>query len=346
MTDNLFKEGGPLNVRREGNDRYKMSISLPTDEDGLVGRECPNEVCSPGYFKVKPGTGITDGQINAFCPYCRTEAEPGDFITKAQTDYALTLVENEAVDGINRMLNEALDLGASGKKKMDAGLFSIEMSLKPATPNPISRPLEEELRRDVTCPHCGLEHSVFGLAIWCADCGEDIFLTHVDKELQVIEKMLSVVGERRQTLGARVAGRDVENALEDLVSVFEAVLKFIAKLWLDKQGMSAEEVVEVLEKKVRNQFQNIDLASSLFKKYLGVDLFENIPSDNVGALRTIFEKRHPITHNLGVIDRKYLDHVRNSELQGREIRVNNLEVLNAIEIAHSVISSAYQKIQK
>jgi hypothetical protein len=87
----LFDEGGDLNIRRTGADEYRMSVSMPVDDDGLIGRECPNEMCSPAYFKVKLGTGITEGQAGAFCPYCRRSGEPGDFLTKAN-QYASNLV--------------------------------------------------------------------------------------------------------------------------------------------------------------------------------------------------------------------------------------------------------------
>jgi hypothetical protein len=343
MSDGLFEEGGPLNVRRTGQDKYEMRISIPTDEDGMVGRECPKEDCSPGYFKVKLGTGITEHQETAFCPYCRTEAEPSNFTTQAQKDYAIALVKNNAINGINRMLKKSLGLNSAGKRKIGAGLFSIEMSLKPGRPDYVPRPIEEELRRDIVCPNCGLEHSVFGLATWCADCGQDIFLVHVDKEFKVIEKMLSVVDKRREELGARVAGRDIENAIEDMVSIFEAVMKIITSRHLLKQGTQPDEIADILEKQIRNQYQNIKSAQEVFKKFVGIELFEGLSSPSSEALTLIFEKRHPITHNLGVIDRKYLARVRSGELQGREIRVSSQEVFDVLEITRSVISSAYQR---
>jgi len=343
MSDSLFEEGGPLNVRRTGQDNYEMRITIPTDEDGMVGRECPNQDCSPGYFKIKLGTGITEHQETAFCPYCRTEAEPSNFTTQAQKDYAIALVKNHAVNGINRMLKKSLGLNSAGKKKIGAGLFSIEMSLKPGRPDYVPRPLEEELRRDIVCSNCGLEHSVFGLATWCADCGQDIFLDHVDKEFQVIEKMLSVVDKRREELGARVAGRDIENAIEDMVSIFEAVMKIITSRHLINQGTSADETADILEKQIRNQYQNIKSAQVVFKKFVGIDLFEGLPDMSLEALTLIFEKRHPITHNLGVIDRKYLARVRSGELQGREIKVSSQEMFDMIEIARSIVSSAYRQ---
>lgn len=343
MHDSIFKEGGPLNVRRIGQGDYEMTITIPADEDNMVGRECPNKDCSPGYFKIKIGTGITEHQETAFCPYCRTEAEPSDFTTQSQKDYAIALVKNHAVNGINRILKKSLGLNSAGKKKIGTGLFSIEMSLKPGRPDYVPRPLDDELRRDVVCSNCGLEHSVFGLATWCADCGQDIFLVHVDKEFQAIERMLSVVDKRREELGARVAGRDIENAIEDMVSIFEAVMKIITSRHLTKHGYSADETADILEKQIRNQYQNIKSAQDVFKKFVGIDLFEGLSDISLDALTLIFEKRHPITHNLGVIDRKYLTRVRSGELQGREIKVSSQEMFDMIEMARLIISSAYQR---
>ena len=158
--------------------------------DGLVGRECPNAECSPGYFKVKLGTGITEGQVHAYCPYCRQEGEPSDFTTQAQIDYALGVLKNEVVKGIDKSIQKALQLGSSHKKTYGSGMFKMEMTYKSSKPDYVPRPLEEELRRDIICPNCGLEHAVFGLATWCPDC-ERMYLCVMSKlNLALSRKLL------------------------------------------------------------------------------------------------------------------------------------------------------------
>lgn len=343
MSGEIFQEGGPLNIEDSGSDEYQMSIDIPTDEDGMFGRECPHENCSPGYFKVKPGTGITEDHEKAFCPYCRKEDEPGGFTTQAQQDYAIALVENEVIKGVNQMIEKSFGFGPSKKKKMGGDLLSVEMSYKPSKERNKPRLFEEELRRDVTCSNCGLEHSVFGLATWCPDCGKDIFLIHVYSELNVVKRMLSVIDTRFAELGSRVAGKDVENALEDTVSIFEAVLKIITDRYLSRDGMNSDEIIEVIQKKVRNKYQNTRLAGVTFLEQVGIDLYEGISEIDLDLLRVTFEKRHPITHNLGIVDRKYIERVRTGELEGREIRVTADDVLKAIEIISKVISTVYQK---
>ena len=122
----FFEEGGEFNLRRTGPDEFRMSVPFPSDEDGLTGRQCPDEGCSPAYFKVKLGTGITAEQTTAYCPYCRRLGEPGDFLTPGQVAYAESLVPREAQKGIDRMIRRAFGMGSSGSKKVGSGMFSME----------------------------------------------------------------------------------------------------------------------------------------------------------------------------------------------------------------------------
>ena len=319
-----------------------MSVSVPLDDSGMIGRECPSESCSPGYFKVKPGTGITGDQTVAYCPYCRTVGEPNDFHTTAQIEYAKKIAINEATTGLNDMLRIGLGLDHRGKKKIGGGLLSIEMSLTPARPSAVGRPIDEELRRDLVCSQCGLSHAVFGLAVWCPDCGADLFLAHVREELAVIRCILAAVPSRRAELGARVAARDVENALEDVVSIFETVLKLMIRFDLKSQGRSDDEIADALENRVRNKFQSITLGSTVFQDLTGRPLFEGDTSVDVATLTNTFEKRHPITHNLGIVDRKYIKRVELGELLGREVRVSAEEVLQSIDAVERVFTRTYR----
>ena len=180
----------------------------------------------------------------------------------------------EVEKGIQRMLSQALGLGSSGKKTIGGGLISISMELKTRSPSTAPRLIEEELRRDVVCPSCTLSHSVYGLATWCPDCGKDIFLTHVESEFQVVQKMLGDLERRRQQFGARVAARDIENALEDVVSIFETVLKVIARRQFLSRGLQSAKVDEILAKKIANRFQNIATAVEVYRSEFGMNLLD------------------------------------------------------------------------
>lgn len=338
MSDEVFKEGGPYHIKRVGPDKISMQMSVPADADGLVGRNCPNDGCCPGYFKIKLGTGITEGQLKAYCPYCRHEDEPGGFLTAAQVEYAKQIVLHEAIKGINEGIENALDLGPSRRKTYGGGMFSMEMSYKPSSLPPVVPPMEEVLRRDITCPHCGLQHAVFGLATWCPDCGRDIFLNHLAKEFEAIRKMLSDVDRRREVLGARVAARDIENALEDVVSIFEAAMRAMTIRKMKENGSTGDQIQEKL-RKIGNKFQNVNLAREVCEDEFNVQLLEGLDQKQIDSLRLTFEKRHPITHNLGIVDRKYLEKVRLGELEGRDVSVTPQDIITVMDVGTKILEN-------
>lgn len=340
MKKRLFKEGGPLEVKSLGNDQYHLSVTIPKDKDGRIARECPNSECSPAYFKVTPGTGITGEQESAFCPYCRHAAEPPGFTTQEQMRYAKDMAIREAHGGIDEMVKDALGLDSRGKRNFGSGFISIEMDYKPSRPKPVRRPFEDEVRRDIVCPHCTLDQTVFGLATWCSDCGEDIFLTHVSAEIAVTRSMLNDIGRREQDLGRRVAAKDLENCLEDSVSLFEAAAKALTRRTL-KQSAEDAEGVEAKLKKIGNSFQNVDRAKEQLKK-----LFSYEPAAVAiwERLRSSFEKRHPVTHNLGVVDKKYLERAQQAEREGREVRITESEIDSLLKDVFQVISELHREI--
>jgi len=343
MSFELFQEGGPLKAKRTGRDKYSMSVSIPKGEEGRSARECPDQECSPGYFRVTPGTGITSGQTVAYCPYCRKAGEPSDFHTKKQIRYAKDLVAREAKIAIQRAMGEALGLGSGGKRRLVDGLISVDVEMKSSPPAHVWKPYEDILQRDLVCPHCTLDHSVYGFAIWCPDCGKDIFTTHIRGEIRVIEAIIGDVDRRRQELGARVAARDLENALEDLVSIFEASLKFEIRRYLKAKGNSSEQI-DATMKKIGSRLQSVSNAVSIIPEFCdGISLFVSGSSDEA-KLDRVFQKRHPITHNLGVVDRKYIERVRSGEAEGTEVRVEKAEILETAKITYSVLSEFHGKI--
>jgi len=320
---------------------YSASVKLEPDAHGMLARACPDESCTPGYFKVKPGTGLAGAPVT-YCPYCGKAEKPTAFPSKAQVEYGKALLVEEAKEGVARMLSEALGLGASGRKRMGGGLISMTMELKKAPRRLVPRPVEEELRRDLTCPHCGLFHAVFGLASICPDCGRNILMAHVREELAVAGKILDAVPGRQEALGARVAGRDLENALEDVVSIFEAAMKFITRKALVGRGMTEPDLNDILTKRVRNDYQNVDKAERLFQELFQASLFDCLDAGERKDLSDIFEKRHPITHNLGIVGRKYLQRAAASALEGREVRVTAEEIRATIARVDCVMDRACQ----
>ncbi len=174
------------------------------------------------------------------------------------------------------------------------------------------------------------------LASLCADCGVGIFLTHVDAELRVVKIMLDDVARREQALGARVAGKDLENSLEDVASIFEAVLRALTRRRLADTGTTFEDIDEIFRKQIRNGFQNLNRSEELLRTLLAFELTHTLDRSEIDELAGVFAKRHLIAHNLGVIDRKYLETVKTAEAEGAELTVNVREINRAMDLAKRV----------
>lgn len=343
MPFELFREGGPLHAKKTGQDQYSMSVSIPKDEDGRSARECPNQECSPAYFKVTPGTGITGGQTMAYCPYCRKSAKPSEFHTKEQIRYAKELVAREARIGIERAMRDALGLGSAEKKRLVDGLISLDVEMKSSSPSEVWRPYEDILRRDLICPHCTLDHSVYGFGVWCPDCGRDIFTTHVQGEVRVIESIVGDIDRRKKELGARVAARDLENALEDMVSIFEATLKMEIRRHRKSKGDGDNEI-DATMKNIGSRLQSVSNAIAIIPEYCDGQSLCAPDCDDKKKLDRVFQKRHPITHNLGVVDRKYIDKVRSGEAEGTEVHVEKAEILETAQITRRILSEFHNRL--
>lgn len=337
----LFRPGGPHRIRQTGADTYEFSVSMPKDLDGRTARECPQHDCSPGYFKVKTGTGVQD-QTEAFCPYCRAVEKPSEFITKDQIRYAREVVATQAHEGIQRMVKESLGLDSQGRRQLGGGLLKIGIEMKPSPIPPARRPWESILKRDLVCPRCTLDHSVYGFAVWCPDCGGDIFSTHVRGEINVINAMLADIERRKEQLGERVAAKDIENALEDLVSVFEATLKIELRRFFHAQGVTDSDIDRNM-RRIGSRMQSVQSAVEIMAEYCnGFLLYADTKA--LDSLSRVFGKRHPITHNLGVVDRKYLERARSGDAEGEEVRVSEEEIEWAADICFKILEDFHTRL--
>lgn len=331
MTHDYFRKCGPLNAQRIGTDHMRWEVPIEGDEDGRVARQCLNDSCSPGYFKVLFGTGITEERPFAFCPYCRRQDDPGAFLTEEQKRFFEDVLLSEATHAFSNMMKSSFR-------------NSKHVTYKPGRLPTPRVPFEDEVQRNVVCPHCTLDHAVYGLAWWCPDCGTDIFLPHVEAEVNVVRAMLEDIGRRRKQLGRRVAAKVTEDCLEDVVSIYEAVLKALINRYMQHQGKSKEEIEHILTKTVRNGFQNIERSGALMQDIAGISLFDAMDDAALNRLKSTFEMRHPITHNLAVFDRKYLEQSLAAEREGREVRVAPADIENCLDTCSRIFAHAHSRL--
>jgi RNase P subunit RPR2 len=230
-------------LRRLGN---ILSIPIPVDEQRLTGRECPEPLCK-GYFRLEFGTGLKGKDLPCHCPYCGHSSGHDRFWTEAQIQYAKSIANRKLVEAVNH------DLKSLEFEQKPKGDFGIGFSLKitPGKLMPIHHYREKQLKTEVICSSCTLRYAVYGVFAFCPDCGQHNSLQILDKNLDVVSKMLNLSA----SLEPDVVERIIENALEDCVSAFDGFGREFCRVHRDRA---------IVEGRVeRMTFQNLEGARDL-----------------------------------------------------------------------------------
>lgn len=294
-------------LRRLGD---KISVPIQPDEDGFTGRECPQTDCE-GYFKIESGTGLKGESLPCHCPYCGHTAAHDHFWTEEQIEYARSVAMRQITDALHKDLK---NLEFDHKPKGGFGI-GISMKFKPGMPTPIHYYREKQLETEVVCSNCTLRYAVYGVFAFCPDCGQHNSVQILDKNLEVVGKMLELAATSEQELAARL----IENALEDCVSAFDGFGREICRVHA-KASTDPEKAGKV-------SFQNLEGAKQTMANLFGFDLAAGATEEEwVEAIRA-FQKRHLLSHKMGVVDNEY---VRKSDdamaVIGRKVSISADEV--------------------
>lgn len=316
-------------LRRLGN---SVSVSIPADEDGFTGRECPKPECE-GYFKIEFGTGLPGGELPCHCPYCGHTAGHDHFWTKAQIEYAKSIALRKITGALHKDLKK---LESNHKPK---GLFGIGISMKfqPGPPIPIYHYREQRLETEVTCDYCTLRYSVYGVFAFCPDCGQHNSLQILKKNLEVVEKILDLAANADSALAEKL----VENALEDCVSAFDGFGRELCRVHFAQAADSRQDKVK--------SFQNLSHAQSILLDLHGYDLMSFVSAETWGKVLIAFQKRHLISHKMGVIDQDYVERTGdNTAVPGRKITVSAEEVRELTQALHDLargMTAEFSRVQ-
>jgi hypothetical protein len=287
----------------------QFSISIPPDDEGLIGRECPVVTCE-GYFKIQPGTGLKGKDLPCHCPYCGHEASQKKFFTKAQVEYAKSVVLHKVTDALLK------DLKSLEFNHRPRGAFGTGISMKvTGQPRPLHRYREKKLETEVVCDQCTLRYTIYGVFGYCPDCGVHNSLQILNKNLDLVEKLLAVA----KTRDIAVAQNLIENALEDCVSAFDGFGRETCCVFSSK-ATKPERAVEV-------RFQNISNARERVRDLFTVDFASSLTTDDWTKVQRAFQKRHLLSHKMGVVDQTYLSATgEHTSLLGRKISIQADEI--------------------
>lgn len=303
------------NLRRLGS---QMSVQIPTDEKGLTGRQCPG--CS-SFFKIEFGTGLSEEDLPCYCPYCGHKADHSEFFTSEQIEYAKSVAVRSITDAVFKDFKK-LEFNHKPKGAFGIGLsLKVQRSRVPA----IKYYQEETLETEIVCANCTLHYSVFGVFAYCPDCATHNSFQVLDQNFALLEKQVALAEREGGELGRQL----IEDALENAVSVFDAFGRETCKLisegdstLINLQGIS---------------FQNLEAAYKKVLKLLSIDLKEQLEDGEWDKLLVCFQKRHLLTHTLGVVDLAYINKSGDRSARvGTRVQVSILEVRTLVDILRKV----------
>lgn len=297
-----------------------ISVKMPADEKGLVGRKCPSRDCGK-YFKLKPGTGLK-GDVPCHCPYCGHIGGSDSFWTPEQRKYAEAVAMNYASEKLHRMLK-----GMEFQTKPQ-GALGITIGMKvTGGPQRFHQHYyrEKELETDVVCDHCALVYAIYGAFAFCPDCGSHNSPTILGKNLEVAEKLLALAGSQERDVAEHLIG----DALENVVSAFDGFGREICRVAApmatnpaDAQGV---------------RFQNLGGARTRVQKLFGFDLITLVPGQDWEFAIRCFQKRHLLAHKMGVIDDAYVQATNDqTAIVGRKVKITPEEVKRLVDVVRQL----------
>jgi hypothetical protein len=308
-----------------------MRISVPTDEHGLTGRECPNPDCL-GYFKVKFGTGLKGENLPCYCPYCGFKADHDQFWTQEQIDYAQSIAMNEVTKALKADIK---DWDRNLRQSTRNSFVKLSVEFKGGL-HPIRYYQEKQLETNVVCETCTLEYAVYGAFAFCPDCGTHNSLQIMAKNLELAEKEIALA---KTTEDAELSVKLIEDALENAVSTFDAFGRATCAAYSSKAA-NPDQAKEI-------SFQNITAARTRVQAIFGVDFADSIDSDQWAFIVRGFQKRHLLAHTMGVIDDEYIKKSNDkTAIVGRKVTITSEEVVQLLGLLKVIGNRLFETLKK
>ncbi|MBT3094602.1 MAG: hypothetical protein KME58_17120 [Candidatus Thiodiazotropha sp. (ex Lucina pensylvanica)] len=202
--------------------------------------------------------------------------------------------------------------------------ISIGISVK-GKPTPITYYSEKELEEKVTCSKCTLEYTIYGTFAYCPDCGIHNSQQILFANFETVSKMLDLAKNADSDISQQL----IDNCLEDTVSSF------------DGYGRECTEKAGTVIK-----FQNISGANKNLKDNFGIDISSSFSTDDWQFIINQFQKRHLLSHKMGVIDKEYIKKTNgNPATIGRKVKVNSDDIEKLIDYLRTM-SNSIQSVVK
>lgn len=345
MSRGDWKRRLPQGVHLESRDRsgFRLGVAMPVGEDGLWPMRCPKHP-EDHVFKIEvtqksdKDEGSEPENSLLYCAYCGHAADLWNFAPE-QHARLMAAATAAAEQYSASMLDEMLGKAFGGRSRPSSRRSGISIEFKPGDP-PRRRSLPalreiEETRRTMQCQACGEVTAVYGLAIYCPNCGllaptqqfGELIRMHRDG-LAALDALPQDVKLELTETG--VIGANYENTIKDGFGALETFLR--AYFEAEAPGVS-------LQGK-GNVFQRLGDAAELYREHLSVDLPALLGTDGWEHLNQVAEIRHVLVHNSGIVDARFLNRLPNWPQQaGQRIQIKKSDANGFVALLERVAAA-------
>lgn len=310
-----------------------ISVKVELDDDGYLDRLCPNSECKRAFKVLMEDwkTKVADARV--YCPFCRHERRATAWNTKKQS----RSIADQGVASVQKILGEGLSADARrfnqeqrARGRRSRGLFDVSMSLeyKPGR-KPVIIPAKaaEELRQRFACEECGCRYASLGASFFCPACGHNSVLRTFDATVETVRKATNLRGALAGSLDADSLEDAVRQTLEDqfprLVGAFERF----------SEGLFSKLANESQHPRQGAYFQRIDDGSNLWFAATGSAYEVFLSPTEIARLKLLFQQRHVLGHNQGIVDQSYLDRSGDTSYSvGQRLVIRETDVLELADL--------------
>ena len=266
----------------------EFTVSIPLDDKGMIGRECPDQDCRR-YFKIESRSDVFYDRCR--CPYCRIEDDPNEFFTSDQIEYLESAVIQKMVDPLLAQFERGISRLNRRVLNRSRGFIRLDISVRRA-PVVLHDYVEAQLETDVICNKCELKFAIYGVFGSCPACGRLNALKACQTSLEISKKKVTLSEDK--TFDSRLRNDFLSDALCGSISAFDA---FGKALRAHRNSISSAAKL--------NLFQDLDYLNNELTRMSCPSIEELITKSAYEELRWFFAARHVYVHNAGVVDSKF-----------------------------------------
>lgn len=312
MTRGSWERRLPDGVILQSGDRFgfRLGVEMPADDEGLWPLRCPVQP-EDHFFKMAVTEGSQDGGSGPrtddsllHCPYCGHAADFWDF-APMQHARVMAAAQAAAEQYAANMLDEMLGKAFGARSRSSSRRSGMSVEYTPGTlPGRRTLPPSgevEETRRTMQCQGCEEIVAVYGLAIYCPNCGRLAPAQQFGVLIQMHRDGLAALdslphGIKRELAESGLLAASYENTIKDGFTALETFLKTRFEAEAPDIGLQG----------MGNVFQRLDDAAEMYRKHLQVDLPALLGTDGWEQLNRAAAMRHVLVHNAGVVDARFL----------------------------------------